>query len=375
MAKGNACAGGRVWVCGALPSILYDSVVHGMPARQLKKVRSLTAQFLRTGGKGRSLDIALSFFPDRDPERIVSSGLMLRYASEVWDASLPPDIRGSSTISLGTLARGVAEYLQSHPAPPTTYSGPLSALHGHMRSGRWNFVFSFVLKTREGHEVNLSNTCPKRILGMFRRDVSRTILARGVRKAVVRSDCPMGRTLVDNEWFFQPILNLHKKMPKKEAALLRAWCADGIVTNVNLINMGFDAPPDCPKCGLAPDTLFHRCYTCVHVSAKAIRGLGEELFDKILVQGEDGLMANRGMHPLPALASAASPDSMMGYHNFGPHDFFLPEDGDLFGDGSCLDLIMLTWRELAFPWSKLMPKERLSKLCGGSSPAGSLKIP
>ena len=112
--------------------------------------------------------------------------------------------------------------------------------------------------------------------------------------------------------------------------------ANGIFTDADVFRVGFDIDPVCQKCLLSPDTIYHRCYSCIHIEPRARLALGDELYNKIINLGESSLLANRCMAPWPDFTTKPSDNTI--FHSIGlngPDDYFSPEDGPLFGDGSC----------------------------------------
>ena len=339
LATGSKSAPGRVWATGVLPSILYDAPVHGLFGRPLRKVRQATANAHNVSGPKRSLDIALAFLPDVDPEVTTAVALWKRFSMEVWDSSLPSDIRSSLSIPLGELAYGLQAYIDANPTPPKAIRGPISAMHTAMDKYGWEFNAPFTITTRNNTNVNIVNTCPRRTCDLFRRDCQDTIFARGFNRVAIRSDGPDAQDSFNFGMFFRPLLQLYRRLPPTAAARLLAWVSGGIFTRIDLVKMGYDVDPVCPRCLAAPDTLYHRCFTCVHVESSAVEVLGNRLFQKILAQGKDSLMANRGMVPFPYLEDVPATTTSVSFIGFDPSDpsqGFTPELGDVFLDGSCL---------------------------------------
>ena len=336
LGSGHHSAPGRIFTTGVLPSVLYDAPVHGLNGRELLKLRRLTAKFLGISGPKRSLDIAFAFHANKDPEVLSTVALMKRFTMEVWDASLPVHIRTGHGIPLGELACQISEYLDKSLHPPVHTYGPLSALQRAMYSHGWEFVSPFVVRTRNNNIINLTQVCPRRTIAWFRRDVMDTIVSRGVNRVLLRSESPEARGILDHGMFMQPLIDLHKKLPHGLAKKLLAWVSGGTFTRMDLVKYGFDVDPACPVCRAAPDTLFHRCFTCRVIEPTVRNNLGNHLLNQILPLGATGLLAGRGFSPNPALEEVPSSVPLVMFHNMSPSDHFDPADGEVFADGSCL---------------------------------------
>ena len=129
LGKSSRSVAAKVFVCGTLPAILYDSPVLGFSGKQLLNIRREAGRMTGLGGKKRALDLALSFVPRSDPEVIASNALVKRFASEVWAAALPPGFRRDANLALGEIAAGVQAYLAQHAVPSKAIAGPVSSVH------------------------------------------------------------------------------------------------------------------------------------------------------------------------------------------------------------------------------------------------------
>ena len=75
LTKSNQKGGGLVFLVGILPAVLFDAGVHGLSGQKLLKLRRDTARALGAGGPKRSLDLALAFNSDLDPEIKTRGGI------------------------------------------------------------------------------------------------------------------------------------------------------------------------------------------------------------------------------------------------------------------------------------------------------------
>ena len=91
---------GKVYICGILPSILYDAPVLGLTGRKLKSVRAEAARMLGLTNCGKAINVALAFNRDKDPEIIAGAAVVKRLCKEVFVAGLPAGVRDPSVISV-----------------------------------------------------------------------------------------------------------------------------------------------------------------------------------------------------------------------------------------------------------------------------------
>ena len=180
----SPAAAAKVFVCGMMPSVLFDSPVLGIFGHELKKLRRQAGMFLGLRGRKKAPNLALSFVPSKDPEVVSALGLVKQYCKEVWSAALPPPYRNPAANSLASIATGVAAYLRRNTNPPHCFksrvNGPISALHRVLHVAGWVFNGPFVLTTKSGVQHNLTSVCPRRILHYFKIDLMETIRRRDV---------------------------------------------------------------------------------------------------------------------------------------------------------------------------------------------------
>ena len=334
--KAYVPASGKVFAAGILPSVLFDCPVYGLFGNSLRSLRRETGSMLGVSGPKKSLDLALSFTTS-DPEVITAKAVVFRFAKELWQASLSPELRDPATIPLGCLVSGMARYIEDNPLPPKHASGPLSALHKCLHNAGWKFVSPLIWITRAGTEVHLPSTSPKRIRNQFGQDVQEVVIHRSIVKIHMKSaDTVESAQLLDNGLFFKPLRDLAKRVSKQDSRVLQAIVSNGIFTNSDLYNFGYNINPICRECNQAADTIYHRCFSCVHIETRAEIAVGETLFNEIIAAGSSSLRGTRCLFPEPIMSSHPAIEPVVKYINFSPGDSFNASDGKVYGDGSCL---------------------------------------
>ena len=216
-----------------------------------------------------------------------------------------------------------------------TVNGPISAMHRVLFKAGWGFDSPFMLTTKYGLKLHLPKTLPKRVLSTFKADLLETISRRDIASLHVKRDTPESRLLMDSGAFLQPLVALYSKLSGEDRITLQNIVTHGIWANTDLVDSGYDVDPVCSDCQSGLDSIFHRCFSCSAVETRARCALGSTLFDYIISQGEDSLMANRCLFPAPPMSSAPSPHTVYETVGFSDGDFFCSADGDIYGDGSC----------------------------------------
>ena len=278
-------------------------------------------------GRKRARDIALSFAPNTDIEVSTAVSVVSRFVKEVWMASLVVPFRDTAVISLGQLAEGMKAYPNANTSPPASINGPVSALHNCIDEAGWSFQTPFELVTERGDYIRATR--------VFKKDLADALTARGALRLHDAVGTAESAALVSQGVFFAPLRSLYNSMNYVDKQTLISIASDGIFTNTDLHMMGYIVDPECQSCHAALDTVFHRCFSCPHVSPNARIFLGERLFDAIIDAGEDSLYATRCLTPIPDCTSTPSAATMFKCMNFQADDVFRPEDGEVFGDGSC----------------------------------------
>ena len=261
--------------------------------------------------------------------------MVSRYVREVWTAALVIPYRDSAVISLGNIAEGVKAYLNANPRAPKMVNGPISAMHNCLTTAGWKFKSPFELTTRLGDIINLTIVCPNRVVNAFRKELAEAITDRGAVRLNAAVCTDESAALVADGIFFGPLRALYNNMNYVDRQTLISIASNGIYTNTDLYMMGYLVDPECQQCHCALDTVFHRCFSCPHISPNARKLLGEQFFDAIIDAGEHSLLANRCLMPIPRGASAPSPTTLFECINMSPGEQFSPADGEVFGDGSC----------------------------------------
>ena len=214
--------------------------------------------------------------------------------------------------------------------------GPISAFHKSLAKAEWTFKSPLVLCDAELNTYHLPPVCPKRVVKSFSDDLQKCFLSRYTCKLNAKFHSDEPEDLHENGIFFDPLRTLYKKLPFREAQTLLAITSDGIFTDFDLFCCGYDLDPTCSQCGLARDTVYHRCFSCSSVSARAEEALGSSLFNSIIAAGDQSLLANRCLASNPKMSSRPSASTLFECINMGAGDKFNIGEGDVFGDGSCL---------------------------------------
>ena len=335
--KSKPSLASKLFVCGVLPAVLYDSPVFGMFTPGFKRLRKEAGMFAGLLGRKRAPDLAFSFCPKKDPEMIASIAVVRRYCKEVWNAALPGPFRNSSGLTLGELGQGVGAHLSTHVVRWVV--GPISATRLTLDKVGWSFRTPFMLVDKLGKSLHLLTMSPVRVINLFKKDLRETIARRSIIRDFMRcnDDDQEYRAMVDCGVFLQPLYALFDKLEPKEAFTVLRIASNGIFTNYDFMLMGYDVDPVCQQCFSSADTIFHRCYTCPMISARAELALGSDLFNRILAAGEDSAMATRCLHPAYICEVHPSPSTVCEFVNFGHGDSFDASLGFVFGDGSCMN--------------------------------------
>ena len=131
-----------------------------------------------------------------------------------------------------------------------------------------------------------------------------TIAHRDVVSMHLKQGTEETRQLYECGLFFQPLVSLFKKFGSRnaslEASVLHNICTNGIITDTDLLGMGYQTDPICKSCSASLDTVIHRCYTCPAIEARARQALGDNHFDRIIAQGPN-LFTTRLLAPAPVM--------------------------------------------------------------------------
>ena len=335
--KTSKALAAKVFICGDIPALMYDVPIYGLFGSPLKALRRETGVAKGFLGKKRDPDLAYCFFPEVDPEIQVAMAVFSRFCKEVWNASLPTDIRDPAVLSLGSLARGISGMMATHgKSQPRKVEGPLSALFKLLKNYGWKFHTPFVLKDKQDNCIHLLQQCPRRVAALFKADVAATIERRAVVRLHMRYASPDTHAMMNTGMFFLPLKRLRARLSKSDAFTLMLIVCNGIFTNTDLVNFGYLVDPTCNVCYSALDTVYHRCYTCAGITGRAKVACGDPTFQAILDAGQDSMLGNRCLLAEPLMESVPSRDLLIEYVNMGPSDGFLKKDGKVYGDGSCL---------------------------------------
>ena len=338
-AKASRSLGSKLYVCGVVPSILFDAPVYGHFGRSLKKFRTEVGMATGLLGKKRDPDMAFAFGPEKDPEVKAMAAVVLRFCSEIWGAALGSELRDPAGTRLGALAAGIAAYLRRNPVPPKDVKGPMSALHKALAVAGWQLKSPFVWLDRDGNDVNTLYACPKRVLKAYKSDLSTALIHRYLSKLHNSHGTPESAKLLSDGLLLEPATAVFKKFCSRRdfrsAYTLVRIMSGGIFTKSTLFQYGYDVDFTCGVCNQAKDSVFHQCFTCSGVESKAQNALGWSLYNHVLSLGPDSLLGTRGLMPHPVLVSKPSNVTKFEEINFIEGEQF-DSDIHVFADGSCL---------------------------------------
>ena len=186
--KSSPRLGAKLYLCGACPSILFDSPVLGAFGRPFKAFRREVGVACGLLGRRRSPDLAFAFAPSKDPKVKAAGGFVLQYCKGIWNAALPPPLRNPAGLPLGKIAMGVKHYLDRNKYPPKLVNGPISALHKTMKEVGWGFHSPLVLVDKAGSHIHVPTTLPVKIRDRFLVDLRETMVRRLILKLYMKSD-------------------------------------------------------------------------------------------------------------------------------------------------------------------------------------------
>ena len=332
---GSKKVAAQVFCCGILPSILFDAPVYGLFDRSLVSVRRSTASHLGIAGRKCNIDLAFSFMPKKDPEILTGAQVVHQYVKEVWNASLPLEFRDPAGVSLGALGSGVLSYLKCNPSVPKVVLGPISALHRALDACGWTFQSPFQWLDRRGNVVHLPTQCPARVVSLFKNDYASQVLSRGISRASAGLSQSTIDTFASQGAMFVPLVRLYNKLDRFRAGVLMRIVTNGIWTNSDFFNVGYDINPACPACGSAHDSVFHRCFSCPAVESRAKSAIGDSVFDSIIQEGQQSLSGSRAIFACPSLSSSPSKATLFECIGMTEGQLLSPDDGFVYGDGSC----------------------------------------
>ena len=287
-------------------------------------------------GPHRDSFLALALRPEVDPQVIALEALVKRFSKEIWLASEKPDFRDPQALRFGSLAVGINKFLSSCKGPSSAPSGPLAAFHSAVSLAGWTYKGPFALVKSDGIVLDMSKACPYRVSKAFRADLVSCNVKRSMGRLHDRLFNDETFALNDKGLVFEPLAKCARSSNKCNAALVNKFVSNGITTNLRLYNMGYDVDPACALCGEALDTVYHRLYTCIHNQRRAQINLGKELFDQAICGGEDCLLFNRGLAPMPPIDPPCD-QTIVRYVNFSADTWLKPENGKVYLDGSCSD--------------------------------------
>ena len=292
------------------------------------------------------------------------------FVKEVWNASLPTHIRDPAGIPLGVLAAGTQRYLVNNPTPPAKVQGPLSALHLALTACEWTFKDALNWFDRSHNLIHLPTFCPRRIIGLFRRDYAATICRRGITKSFSHLLPLHAKDLCSKGAFFEPLRTLYNKLDPVRSSALLALVSNGVFTNTDLFNKGYDISTTCQDCLAAQDTIFHRCFSCVKIETRARLAIGSPLYDEIIAEGDSSCKGTRCLFPAPVVDAKASVQTRFECVGLSKDEMLCPENGKIFGDGSCLNPSSSSLARSGWAVVQVDPDGYLTRAMYGCVPAG-----
>ena len=135
----------------------------------------------------------------------------------------------------------------------------------------------------------------------------------------------------------EPLFRPHNKLDYRSASTLHAIVSHGIFTDSDFWSFGYCVDPACESFGNSHDTIYHKCFTYPNIESRARTALVCTLFAKIINLGDNNLLATRLLMPHPRATVGPRTDSEITYVGMQPGEEIPKSDGDLFGDGSCLN--------------------------------------
>ena len=185
----------------------------------------------------------------------------------------------------------------------------------------------------------------------------------------MKYDTTETRRLLGAGVFYQPLVSLYRKLDSFNASILHNICTNGIFTNTDLVDLGYNIDPVCKACNNSLDTVFHRCFTCPAIEVRAKIALGDDHFNRIISEGET-LYSTRCLAPAPFMSQTPSKELVFSTITFVEGDRFLPEGGRVYGDGSCFFPTAKPLSRAGFAVVQVNPDGSLLKGLFGAIPAG-----
>ena len=337
LAKAQKKIGTQLFFCGLWPAVNFDNPVYGLFGKALRAFRGSAAKALGLKGPKRSTDLGFAFHRDKDPEILGAVAPLQRLLSEIWMAALPARSRNPCVISLGTLAAGISACTDSAElVDERCISGPISASFVSLKAIGWKFTGPFSITDHNGKVLHLLQLSPKYVCNLFRDTYANVIVQRAIVKLHKQHMTLETLKLVNQGLFLRPLLSLHKRLPASQARVLCKIVSNGIMTGSTFFGMGYSSvDPACQKCGNAFDTVSHRCFLCVEQETKLMQTVDPNVINRIFGDNK-ALLTARLLFPKPIVKCLPVDKTYLEFVNLGPDDFFTPDGGEVFADGSCL---------------------------------------
>ncbi len=278
LARIRTIAGRRtpnIFMAGPLPEAVYGAAVNGLSDKEVLRVRRAAALSYSPRAKGRSLTRLLAIVGI--PTWRAEVEVVLQYAKEVWAAAL----LGHHKPSTGQLTLADISRLW-HAVNPLSgrgggmkraawdsARGPITAMGLSLRRVGWSMTSPFVFVNADREEVPLTKVSPGMLAHMLREAVLRQhqrLL--GDKLADVDPTFAARRVATEH---IDARLRTDKTLTAQDKAAYRAVACDAVMTCSKARKLGYDIPDQCPLCGHAGDTQFHRIWKCRHPDAVKAR--------------------------------------------------------------------------------------------------------
>ena len=334
---------------GATPAALYGVAVTGISNDLLLQVRRTAACAVPPYASGRSLDLTLQL-AEIDPGPAAAGAPLVRWAQEIWQATLPVPSRAIPTHEL------VRAWHAVQARPPKGWAqcrGPIGAAALSAKRLGWDVGHPWKWRTDNGIEFSLLEASPRLIEWHIRQTWSRITCCRVADN--LRSKGFDTTETIDLTSARQVIKsNAADSLTPFQKGALRAVVCDAVWTKERFLAAGYIVDPVCDLCRDKPDTLFHRLWEC---ECEAVSELRKQVLPVSLIRearraGAGSAAFCRGLGPsIAALVPPPLDDGGVLFTRNGA----IVEDralwtlcGDVFYDGSCFqrgsnELNRATW--------------------------------
>ena len=254
---GGAARARKLITAGVAPSALYGVEVTGCDDSMLLQLRRTAAAAAPPRAQGRSLDVALGL-SRIDPTARATAGPMVRWASEVWEATSLCSNRALGIVELRNAWRSVNPWGVQRWGD---VRGPMGAAAMSAKRVGWNTADPFRWYNEEGTELHLGECSPAlikwHIESSVRRMIERRIATKTKDGALEghRVHLEGVRKIIDTKGT--------DALGPAAAATLRTYSANAVWTRKRQFEASYVDSPFCEKCCReVVDTEHHRIWCC-----------------------------------------------------------------------------------------------------------------